>query len=279
MSNEELLSMSLIKEPLKQEVGSLSFTGEQIELIKQQIAKDATNQELALFLSHCQTTGLNPLANQIYFQKRSGKAVFITSIDGFRLIAARTGEHAGTDDSIFDDEKQPNKATVTVYRIVKGHRYAFTASARWDEYCPGKGLDFMWHKMPCTMLGKCAESLALRKAFPNELGNMYTKEEMDQAETPSKPDSSLGGSAENQKPIVTPIKQIAPSKSLLVIVWDRLINELHLSEEESASFIKKVTGKQSKKDLTPTDLALVNQRIDDELINSKGDAWESDIIA
>lgn len=161
------------------------WTAQQIDLIKKQVAPEATNDELNLFLYHCKKTGLDPLSKQIYFQKRKGRPVFITSIDGFRLIAARTGEHAGTDDAIFDDEEKPNKATITVYRLVHGTKASFTASARWSEYCPAPGQDHMWQKMPCTMLSKCAESLALRKAFANELGGTYISEEMDQAKEPS----------------------------------------------------------------------------------------------
>jgi phage recombination protein Bet len=160
---------------------SLNFTLDQVALIKRQIAIGATDDELAVFLYHCQKTGLDPLARQIYFQKRGGKPVYITAIDGFRLTAARTGQHAGTDDAVFDNEDKPKKATTTVYRMINGQRFPYTATARWDEYCPGPGQDHMWKKMPCSQLAKCSEALALRKAFPAELGGTYVKEEMDQA--------------------------------------------------------------------------------------------------
>jgi hypothetical protein len=128
------------------------------------------------------------LARQIYFQKRFNKRkqkfemTIITGIDGYRLIADRTGQYAGNDDPTFDDEENVRKATVTVYKIVSNIRCPFTASARWEQYYPGDEQGFMWRKMPHLMLGKCAEALALRKAFPAELSGIYIKEEMDQAE-------------------------------------------------------------------------------------------------
>jgi phage recombination protein Bet len=173
--------MSTEKQLVSVDKNELSWTPEQVDLIKRQIAKDATNDELTLFLYQAKKSGLDPLAKQIYFQKRNNRPVFITAIDGYRLVASRTGQHAGTDDAVFDDEKEPNRATVTTYRMLHGVRCSFTATARWSEYCPPQGQDHMWIKMPCTMLGKCAEALALRKAFPQELGGVYTKEEMDQS--------------------------------------------------------------------------------------------------
>jgi hypothetical protein len=83
----------------------------------------------------------------------------------------------------------PYKASVTVYKMVSGQRCAFSASALWDEYCQlakdGKPT-VMWQKMPYLMLAKCAEALALRKAFPAELSGVYTHEEMMQADTEAK---------------------------------------------------------------------------------------------
>ncbi len=159
----------------------ITFDSSKVDLIKRMVAKDATDDELKLFLHQCQRTGLDPLAKQIYFQKRAGKMVIITGIDGYRLVADRTANYAGNDDPIFDSEENPTKATVTVYKIVGGVRCPYTASARWQQYYPGDQAGQMWRKMPHLMLGKCAEALALRKAFPAELSGVYVREEMDQA--------------------------------------------------------------------------------------------------
>jgi phage recombination protein Bet len=157
------------------------FTVDKIDLIRRTICKGATADELALFLHQCRKTGLDPLARQIYLVERSGKKTIQTGIDGYRLIADRTGKYAGNEDPVFDNEDNPQKATVTVYKLVAGVRCPFTATARWKQYYPGKGQGWAWDKMPHLMLGKCAEALALRKAFPAELSGVYTHEEMEQS--------------------------------------------------------------------------------------------------
>lgn len=158
-----------------------AFSDEQIDLIKRTVAKDATDDELELFLYQAQRTGLDPLSRQIYFIKRGDKGTIQTSIDGFRAIAGRTGEHAGTDDAIFKEENgKIISAAVTVYRLVQGQKCAYAATARWAEY--SQSFSPMWKKMPYTMLAKCAESLALRKAFPSDLSGLYTTEEMSQTD-------------------------------------------------------------------------------------------------
>jgi len=172
---------------------------EKVELIKRTVAKDATNDELALFLHQARRMGLDPLARQIHFQKYKGKdgksnVSFITTIDGYRLIADRTGKYAGNKEPVFEgkiNDSQygasngpdiPAKATVTIYKIVGGALREFSNSAYWKEYYPGEWKGHMWRKMPHVMLAKVAEAGALRKAFPADLSGAYTDEEMQQSD-------------------------------------------------------------------------------------------------
>jgi hypothetical protein len=67
---------------------------------------------------------------------------------------------------------------VLVYR--KGCAHPFTAIAKFSEYNAGGS---MWQKMPANQLAKCAEALALRKAFPHQLSGLYTPDEMAQGDT------------------------------------------------------------------------------------------------
>lgn len=155
-----------------------------LELIKRTVANGATKDDLELLLHQARRAGLDPLARQIYLVKRKGKGTIQVGIDGLRLVADRTGLYAGNDDAIFEgvQEGLPTKATVTVYKVVQGIRCPFTATARWQEYYPGDDQGFQWRKMPHVMLAKCAEALALRKAFPMEMSGLYVHEEMEQAD-------------------------------------------------------------------------------------------------
>ena len=178
-------------------------TAEQMDLIKRTVAKDATADELKLFFFDCKRQGVHPLDKLIHFTKRGGKYTPVTSIDFMRSRAADSNEYAGSDDAVFHtnaEERFPESATVTVYRLVQGQRCSFTATARWSEYVPEQA--FMWKKMPYTMLGKCAEALALRKAFPRQLAGLYSAEEMDQAKRSKDAESQTWESAEEKQAIV-----------------------------------------------------------------------------
>ena len=166
----------------------IGVSPDQKALIKRTVAKEATDDELQLYFFDCQRRGVHPLDKKIHFTKRGGKYVPIVGIDFLREQAAKTGQCVGISDPAFagDTMKPSFSATVTVKRAVNGMIAEFTATARWDEYCPASGQDHMWRKMPHTMLGKCAEALALRKGFPgDETGSLYIREELDQATEPT----------------------------------------------------------------------------------------------
>lgn len=165
------------------------FTGEQVDLIKRTICRDATNDELALFLNQCKRTGLDPFSRQIHAVKRGGKMTIQVGIDGLRLIATRTGELDGQDgpywcgeDGVWKDvwlsKVRPSAAKVIVFR--KGHTHGYTGVAHVLEYY--QPTNKLWDTHTATMIAKVAESIALRKACPQELSGLYTDEEMHQAD-------------------------------------------------------------------------------------------------
>jgi phage recombination protein Bet len=201
---------------------------------------------IRLYGKVCGETRLSPFKRQIYIIKRWSKQgdryTLQTGIDGFRAIAEDTGAYAGSDDAVYDSEDKPNKATVSVWKIVSGVRCPFTATARWDQYYPGDQQGFMWNKMPHLMLAKCAEALALRKAFPSRLSGLYTHEEMAQAGdqpalteaamvTPGKdpqkaPDAAAGQPDPKEVPSLTakniPVTMIQAFRDVLGIGYDQL---------------------------------------------------------
>ena len=169
------------------------YSNDQIKLLADTIARGCDENELKLFLEISKFSRLNPFTGQIRPVKRwnsdLGREAMViqVGIDGYRSIAARTQELAGIEDAVFDSEENPypQTAKVTVYRWSHGNRIPYTATARWGEYVQRKkdgDPNSMWKRMPYLMLAKCAEALALRKAFPDDLAGIYTEEEMGQAD-------------------------------------------------------------------------------------------------
>jgi phage recombination protein Bet len=169
----------------------LEFTHEQRAMIRDTFANGASESEFAVLMEIARARGLNPLLKQIHFVKRwddqKQRDVWSaqTSIDGLRAIAQRTGLYGGQDEPEYvdDDKGFLLCAKVRVYR--KDWTRPSVGVAHWNEYVQtkrnGQPTRF-WQTMPRNQLAKCAEALALRKAFPEDMSGLYIDAEMEQAD-------------------------------------------------------------------------------------------------
>lgn len=191
------------------------WTDNQRAALAQIGVQKASDADLAVFFHQSQRTGLDPFAKQIYMIERKGKQTIQTGIDGFRLIARRTIDRTkegfgyrptlwcGRDGQWRDvwlDSEPPAAAKVVV---VRGGQ-EFDAIALFDSYAGKKydgNLNAMWSTQGAHMIAKCAEALALRKAFPQDLSGLYTSDEMAQA------DNSQVVSSQVQRPRTTQQRQ------------------------------------------------------------------------
>ena len=146
-------------------------------LLLNTVAKGATESEFEMFLEFCKSTGLNPFKKEIWFIKTKSGVQMMTGINGFLAIANRHPQFDGMEVSIQEENGKLVSATAKVYR--KDRKIPSCATVYLSEYFkPSQFGNGMWEKMPRMMLQKVAKSVALREAFPQELGGMYTQEEM-----------------------------------------------------------------------------------------------------
>lgn len=242
----------------------------QVTLLKSTVAQGCSDDELQLFLHVCRRTGLDPFARQIFAVKRQGKLTIQTSIDGFRLIAQRTTQYAGQVGPLWAGEDlawtevwtkttPPYVAKVGVLRT--DFAEPLWAVAKWSEFAQTGPQDFMWKKMPAHMLAKCAEALALRRAFPQELSGLYGEEEMHVATIEKVETDRTAARIAGFKAIL----QAATSAEALKAKWDAaeaFREDVKAKDPEAYAAIDQLYGdlyekfkKPQQSRVTPTDIS------------------------
>lgn len=186
------------------------FSDQQVTMLRHIGLEKAGEADLGVFFHQCKRTGLDPFARQIYMIERwsreGSKFTIQTGIDGFRLIGRRAADRskqpisvkppqwAHTDGSWRDIWVEAWGKPVAARVTIERGGQPFTAVALFDEYKQTKrdgGLTQMWAQRPAGQIAKCAEALAWRMGFPQDLAGLYTDDEMGQADnTPPAPAQS-----------------------------------------------------------------------------------------
>ena len=158
---------------MSNEITTQNNAHEMLIALRNTVAPGLTDSEFQLFAEIVKTTGLNPVTKEVWAIKAGGRLQLMTGINGFLRIANSHPQYDGMEVSHEFDGKTLISCTVKVYR--KDRRFPSVATAYMAEY---KKSTPIWAQTPSVMLAKCAKSLALREAFIQELGGLYTQEEM-----------------------------------------------------------------------------------------------------
>jgi phage recombination protein Bet len=222
----------------------VKWNDRQLSLIRKTVAKDCTPTEFDWFVEICRGFGLDPLRRQIYaFVFHADKAdkrqlIPVVSIGGLRAIAERTGNYRPDDKPTRFEFTEPEAATnphgllraeVAVYKRAHGEWFPVVAEAYWSEFAPLKEiwendkptgkfrLDHKkegWHRMPRLMLAKCAEALALRKAWPDDFAGVYEESEIDRAHSIDLTPSEMADAGDQDKRM-----EMIGGKSAILVDW------------------------------------------------------------
>ncbi len=149
--------------------------------------KEVNDREIMMFLTLCKYQKLNPFLNEAYIVKFGSDAQIIVGKEAFMKRAESNANFKGIEAGIIVERnnelheiegavKLKNDQLIggwaKVYRSDRDMPVVSKVSV--EEYDKKQST---WKQMPLTMIRKTAIVNALREAFPENLGAMYTEEE------------------------------------------------------------------------------------------------------
>ena len=199
-----------------------------------------TDQECMMFLKLCKYQQLNPFLREVYLIKYGSEAAtMVTGKETFLKRAAKNKKYAGHKTGISPDGLI---AWAEVY--CHGYLVPIRCEVTYAEYVGKKKdgtVNKMWKSKPRTMLKKVALVQALREAFPQDFGGMYSQEEINTVVEPLPVEPVIVGEGEGQvvdaestdaKP------QLTEEQSKL---WVVLVQRCGSNKQEIAQELKKRT--------------------------------------
>ena len=183
------------------ELGIFSVDNLNMTTIKQYLdgGGKASDEELVLLINLCKQNNMNPFMKEVYFIKYGNQpAQIVVSRDFYRKRAFQNPNFVGIEVGVIvlnkDGVIEHNEGTFKTHdqelvgawaRVhLKNTEIPVYVAVSYDEYVQMKDghPNKMWTNKPCTMLGKVAESQALRMAFPAEFSGTYGEEEFPEPE-------------------------------------------------------------------------------------------------
>jgi phage recombination protein Bet len=187
------------------------YPSELVETIKSTVAKDATDEELYMFLTIANQYDLNPFMKEIWFTKMNGDVAIMTSRDGYKKLAERKPNFrkcqsmAVYENDEFEMELVMGEVMNITHKFKQKDRgniigaYAVLKTTDHDNYVSYVNFreydkrNHIWKSYPTSMIRKVAETEVYKnfadvnglnafESMPSGFRNQMAEEEMDFSE-------------------------------------------------------------------------------------------------
>lgn len=207
------------------------WSREQIDVIKETVAKGATDAQLQMFLALAARYGLDPFAKEIWCVNMGGGMTIMASRDGYLKAAQRDPGFQGLKSFVVreGDHFEIDPANDTVAHKFGAKRGAILGAWAmachekrppvivWSEFSEYNKGNNVWKQYPSAMIQKVAEVMALKRQFG--INGLVTQEEIG---TPDERPYTSGPTVDtNTGEVNPPVEVMASTKQLSMIALEQ----------------------------------------------------------
>lgn len=261
-------------------IAAPSFSQEQIDVIKETVAKGASNAQLFMFLQLAGKYNLDPFCKEIWCVNMGGGMTIMASRDGYLKAAQRDPGFDGLKAFVVKEgdafevdavnDTVHHKFGATRGKILGAWAIAYHKHRRpvivWSEFSEYNRKNNVWNNYPSAMIQKVAEVMALKRQFG--INGLVTQEEIGTPDEAYQVNTTTGEVANHPGATLEPPRDhpgTIPPATLSQQQIKRLFaiaKEFKVSNEEMKAEMVRVFGKDSTKQLTATEY----EQLCDEII-------------